>query len=87
MHFFVIDANDLTKAVHYGDTGARSRTRTTVAGPDPADRGSKYTSAQIADVATALDVLRSMGRTGVCWDNAAAELRRHKPRDAWPPLG
>jgi transposase InsO family protein len=38
-----------------------------------ADRGTQYTSAQIADVATALDVLRSMGRTGVCWDNAAAE--------------
>ena len=38
-----------------------------------ADRGSQYTSAQIADVAMALDVLRSMGRTGVCWDNSAAE--------------
>ncbi len=38
-----------------------------------ADRGSQYTSAQIADLATDLDVLRSMGRTGVCWDNAAAE--------------
>ena len=38
-----------------------------------ADRGTQYTSAQIADAATELDVLRSMGRTGVCWDNAAAE--------------
>ena len=38
-----------------------------------ADRGSQYTSAQIAEVATDLDVLRSMGRTGVCWDNAPAE--------------
>ena len=38
-----------------------------------ADRGTQYTSAQIADVATELDLLRSMGRTGVCWDNAAAE--------------
>ena len=34
-----------------------------------ADRNSQYTSAQIADLATALDVLRSMGRTSVCWDN------------------
>jgi putative transposase len=38
-----------------------------------ADRGTQYTSAQIADAAIELDVLRSMGRTGVCWDNAAAE--------------
>ncbi len=38
-----------------------------------ADRGTQYTSAQIADAAAELDVLRSMGRTGVCWDNAAAE--------------
>jgi transposase InsO family protein len=38
-----------------------------------ADRGTQYTSAQIATAATELDVLRSMGRTGVCWDNAAAE--------------
>jgi len=33
----------------------------------------QYTSAQIADTAVELGVLRSMGRTGVCWDNAAAE--------------
>ncbi|WP_415123376.1 IS3 family transposase [Micropruina sp.] len=38
-----------------------------------ADRGCQYTSQQIAEVAGQLDLLRSMGRTGVCWDNAAAE--------------
>ena len=38
-----------------------------------ADRGTQYTSAQLAEAAADLDLLRSMGRTGVCWDNAAAE--------------
>ena len=38
-----------------------------------ADRGCQYTSQQIAEVCGDLDLLRSMGRTGVCWDNAAAE--------------
>jgi len=38
-----------------------------------ADRGTQYTSSQLADAASELGVLRSMGRTGVCWDNAAAE--------------
>jgi len=38
-----------------------------------ADRGSQYTSKQIADLASDLPILRSMGRTGVCWDNAQAE--------------
>jgi transposase InsO family protein len=38
-----------------------------------ADRGTQYTSEQLADACTDLHVLRSMGRTGVCWDNAAAE--------------
>ncbi|RYZ32017.1 MAG: hypothetical protein EOP01_02125 [Propionibacteriaceae bacterium] len=38
-----------------------------------ADRGTQYTSEQIATACAGLPVLRSMGRTGVCWDNAAAE--------------
>ena len=38
-----------------------------------ADRGCQYTSAQLADVATELDVRLSVGRTGVCWDNAQQE--------------
>ncbi len=33
----------------------------------------QYTSEQLANACTGLPVLRSMGRTGVCWDNAAAE--------------
>jgi transposase InsO family protein len=38
-----------------------------------ADRGCQFTSAQLAEVSRAVGVLRSMGRTGVCWDNAQAE--------------
>jgi transposase InsO family protein len=38
-----------------------------------ADRGCQYTSAQLATVTTALGIAQSVGRTGVCWDNAAAE--------------
>jgi len=38
-----------------------------------ADRGCQYTSRQLADLAGELPVLRSMGRTGMCWDNAQAE--------------
>lgn len=38
-----------------------------------ADRGCQYTSAQLAEVATELDVRLSVGRTGVCWDNAQQE--------------
>ena len=38
-----------------------------------ADRGCQYTSTQLADVATELDVRLSVGRTGVCWDNAQQE--------------
>jgi len=53
----------------------------------------QFTSQQLADACTDLPVLRSMGRTGVCWDNAAAESfwstlktefynRRHRPTKA-----
>lgn len=37
------------------------------------DRGSNYTSEEFSAVAARLDIRRSVGRTGVCWDNAMAE--------------
>ena len=37
------------------------------------DRGTQYTSEKFARCATRLGVRQSMGRTGVCWDNAQAE--------------
>ena len=37
------------------------------------DRGSQYTSMQINQVTQALGMIQSMGRTGVCWDNAMSE--------------
>jgi transposase InsO family protein len=38
-----------------------------------ADRGCQYTSAEFARFCTRNKVRTSVGRTGVCWDNAAAE--------------
>lgn len=38
-----------------------------------ADRGCQFTSTQLADAAEELGVLLSVGRTGVCWDNAQIE--------------
>jgi len=38
-----------------------------------ADRGSQYTSKQIAALAGELPILRSMGDKGVCYDNAQSE--------------
>ena len=37
------------------------------------DRGTQYASAQIAAFASENGLTRSMGYTGVCWDNAMAE--------------
>ena len=37
------------------------------------DRGSQYTSRELSELCTRLGVVQSMGATGVCWDNAAAE--------------
>ena len=37
------------------------------------DRGSQYTSAEYGNVCALYKIRQSMGRTGVCWDNAAAE--------------
>ena len=38
-----------------------------------ADRGSQYTSSEVADFALTHDLACSVGATGVCWDNAMAE--------------
>lgn len=38
-----------------------------------ADRGTQYTSAQLHRATTELGIDQSMGRTGVCVDNAMAE--------------
>lgn len=38
-----------------------------------ADRGCQYTSDQLAEAAQELGVRLSVGRTGVCWDNAQQE--------------
>jgi transposase InsO family protein len=37
------------------------------------DRGTQYTSSAFAKTCASLGVTQSMGRTGICWDNALAE--------------
>jgi putative transposase len=37
------------------------------------DRGSNYTSAEFAETLTELNIRQSVGRTGICYDNAMAE--------------
>lgn len=38
-----------------------------------ADHGAQFTSSRLWDTAQELGVLQSVGRTGVCWDNAMSE--------------
>jgi len=59
----VIEALAAAKAARYLDDDAVFHS----------DRGTQYTSKAFADWCRANRVDRSMGRTGVCWDNAAAE--------------
>jgi putative transposase len=53
------------------------------------DRGSQYTSAEFGELCDRHGVLQSMGATGVCWDNAAAESffgtlkREHANKRRW----
>ena len=37
------------------------------------DRGTQYTSGEFAELCQRHGILQSVGRTGVCWDNAPAE--------------
>ena len=37
------------------------------------DRGCQYTAGEFAELCDKHQVLQSMGATGICWDNAAAE--------------
>ncbi|MCY0932539.1 IS3 family transposase [Streptomyces sp. H27-H1] len=59
----VVDA--LAMAAGLGRLGARCAIHT--------DRGSEYTSSQFHDRIRVLNLRQSMGRTGICYDNAAAQ--------------
>jgi len=59
----------LRRAVTFGDLATGPTTGVIF----HADRGCQYTSAQLHQVAEQLGVRQSVGRTGVCWDNAQQE--------------
>ena len=44
------------------------------------DRGSQYTSADYTATMNKYGLLASVGRTGVCYDNAAADIIQRHPR-------
>ena len=54
------------------------------------DRGTQYASKQMAEYAPKNGIIRSMGNTGVCWDNAMAESffatlkTEYYARRVWP---
>lgn len=57
-----------------------------------ADRGCQFTSTQLSRFATNIGATLSMGRTGVCWDNAMAEsfwasLKMRSSTAVLTPLG
>jgi putative transposase len=47
------------------------------------DRGSNYTSYEYAKKLKAMDLRQSVGRTGVCWDNAMAESFFSALKNEW----
>lgn len=59
----VIDALDMARAHGRVASGALVHS----------DHGSQYTSAAFTAYCTDAGIIQSMGRTGVCWDNAVAE--------------
>ena len=54
-------------------TVAATRERLTAGAVFHSDRGCQYTSTEFGSLLESLNIEGSMGRTGVCWDNALAE--------------
>ena len=55
------------------DMAAATRRRSVSGTIFHADRGTQYTSGQVAETCHTLGLAQSVGRTGVCWDNACSE--------------
>ncbi|MEU2517115.1 hypothetical protein [Streptomyces syringium] len=73
----VVDALDMAEALGRLEPGCLIHS----------DRGSEYTSGQLRNIIIELGNQQSMGRTGSCFDNAAAESFWGRPqRGEWHPL-